>query len=240
MSCLVAIATYNELDNLPQLVESIFEHVPDVHILVVDDNSPDGTGRWCDEYAATDRRLDCLHRSGKLGLGTATIAGLKHAIDRGYRYVITMDADLSHSPGYLGGMLRAMEPAGSTLPVDVVIGSRYVPGGGIEGWPWQRRLMSRGINTFARWWLGLNVRDTSGAFRCYRAATLQEMNIDQVESRGYSVFEELLWRLARHGARMVELPITFVDRHRGQSKITWHEACGSLAHLICLPWESRR
>jgi dolichol-phosphate mannosyltransferase len=233
MSTLIAIATYNERENLPRLIESIRREAPEVHVLVVDDNSPDGTGQWCDDYAASDRRVVCLHRSSKLGLGTATVAGLRYAIDHDYRYVVTMDADLSHPPRYVPQMLRAMDDPESG-PVDVVIGSRYVPGGGIEGWPWRRRLMSRGINAFARWWLGLPVRDTSGAFRCYRTSVLREINLQRVQSRGYSVFEELLWRLKCHGARMIELPITFVDRHHGRSKITWREACSSLTQLVRL------
>lgn len=230
---LISIATYNELDNLPSLIESILQHVPEAHVRIIDDNSPDGTGRWCDEYAAHDARLSCQHRAGKLGLGTATIEGLRHAIDGGYQYVITMDADWSHDPRYLTDLMAGME-SGGPGPVDVMIGSRYTAGGGIEGWPWRRRCMSRAINGFARWWLRLPVQDTSGAFRCYRTATLQKLNLQQIRSQGYSVFEELLWRLQRQGARMSEQPITFVDRHWGESKITLTEAITSVAQLIRL------
>jgi dolichol-phosphate mannosyltransferase len=230
---LIAVATYNEIENLPALVEAIFHQLPDAHILVVDDQSPDGTGAWCDRYAATDPRLQCLHRAGKLGLGSATIAGLRHAVDHGYRYVVTMDADLSHDPRDLPRLLEAME-ADPAAPLDVAIGSRYVPGGGVEGWPLRRRWMSRAINRFARWWLRLPVLDTSGAFRCYRTEALARLDLGRFRSRGYSVFEELLWQLARHGARMAELPITFVDRRHGQSKITLREAVRSLAQIISL------
>ncbi len=232
---LISIATYNELKNLPALVEAIFRQVPTAHVLVVDDNSPDGTGDWCDQYAASDSRLRCLHRPGKQGLGTATVAGLRYGIEHDYRYVLTMDADFSHDPRYLPDMIAGMEahPSG---PVDVMIGSRYCPGGGVEGWPWHRRGMSRAINTFARWWLRLPVRDTSGAYRCYRTSVLSKLDLEQVRSQGYSVFEELLWLLARQGARMAELPITFVDRHQGESKITLHEACRSLGQLLRLRW----
>ena len=129
---LVTVATYNEMENLPELVKQVFETVPEVDLLVIDDNSPDGTGRWCDEKAADEPRLNCLHRAGKLGLGTATIAGMKYAIEHGYRFVLNMDADFSHHPRYLPDFLAGMDPPGDP-PVDVLIGSRYVPGGGIEG-----------------------------------------------------------------------------------------------------------
>jgi dolichol-phosphate mannosyltransferase len=230
---LIAIATYNEIENLPALVDAIFSQLPDAHILVVDDQSPDGTGAWCERYAATDARLRCLHRAGKLGLGSATIAGLRHGIDHGYRYVVTMDADLSHDPRDLPRLVAAME-ADPAAPLDVAIGSRYVAGGGVQGWPLRRRWMSRAINRFARWWLRLPVRDTSGAFRCYRTEALARLDLERLRSQGYSVFEELLWQLARHGARMAELPITFVDRRRGQSKITLREAIRSLAQIVSL------
>jgi dolichol-phosphate mannosyltransferase len=230
---LVAIATYNEIANLPKLIEMILQQVPAAEILVVDDNSPDGTGQWCDQYSQHDARLRCLHRSGKLGLGTATVAGLQYAVDHDYEFVVTMDADFSHDPRYLPQLLAAMEEHASG-PLDVMIGSRYVPGGAVRGWPWRRRCMSRAINAFARGWLNLPVRDASGAFRCYRTATLRQLGLGRIRSRGYAVFEELLWRLARQGARMAELPITFVDRHQGQSKITALEAIKSLAQLIQL------
>jgi dolichol-phosphate mannosyltransferase len=230
---LICIATYNEIENLPRLVERIFALLPDVDLLVIDDNSPDGTGQWCDDFARRGARLRVVHRPGKLGLGTATVAGLRYAVEHDYGRVVTMDADLSHDPRYLPALIAQLEhgPAG---PVDVVIGSRYVPGGAIEGWPWRRRWMSRAINGFARWWLSLPVRDTSGALRCYRTDALRRLNLDRVRSRGYSVFEELLWRLAQQGARFHELPITFVDRDRGRSKITLGEAVRSLQQLVAL------
>ena len=144
---LVTVATYNEMENLPRLVEQIFRYVPQVDLLVIDDNSPDGTGAWCERRRAEEPRIACLHRPGKLGLGTATIAGMKYAIENGYRYVLNMDADFSHQPKYLPALLAGMEPAGAP-PVDVMIGSRYVPGGGVEGWPLKRQLMSRGVNCY--------------------------------------------------------------------------------------------
>ena len=165
---------------------------------MIDDNSPDGTGQWCDRRAAEDPRVHCLHRAGKLGLGTAIIAGMQYAIEHGYRYVLNMDADFSHHPRYLPGLLAGMEPPDGP-PVDVMIGSRYVPGGGVEGWPLRRHLMSRGVNLYARWLLGLKPKDCSGAFRCYRTSLLAKLDFDAIRSRGYSFQEEILWHLKRLG-----------------------------------------
>ncbi|MCI0359333.1 MAG: polyprenol monophosphomannose synthase [Planctomycetaceae bacterium] len=225
---LVTIATYNELENLPGLVEAIFAVAPRAEILVIDDNSPDGTGSWCDRQAKDEPRLACLHRSGKQGLGTATIAGMRYAIEHRYDYVLNMDADFSHHPRYIPALLDAMEQA------DVAIGSRYCPGGGVRDWPFQRRFMSWAVNTYARLMLGLSARDTSGAFRCYRVSLLSKLDFAAIVSRGYSFQEEILWRLARLGARMVETPIVFADRERGQSKINRHEALAALRILFRL------
>jgi dolichol-phosphate mannosyltransferase len=230
---LVAVATYNEIDNLPRLVGPVFEVLPQADVLVVDDNSPDGTGRWCDEFAARDPRLSCLHRPGKQGLGTATLAALRCAIDRDYQYTVTMDADLSHDPRYLPDLLASMNPFGQEA-MDVMIGSRYVAHGGIRGWPWRRRFMSRAINLYARCLLGLRVRDCSSAFRCYRTARLRQLDLDQIRSRGFAVFEELLWHLQRAGARIGELPIVFVDRDRGRSKISTREALSAVRTMTQL------
>lgn len=230
---LVTVATYNEIENLPKLVEDIFQYAPDADLLVIDDNSPDGTGRWCDGRAAADPRVHCLHRPGKLGLGTATIAGMKYAIERGYRYVLNMDADFSHHPKYLPDLLAGMEP-GDGPAVDVMIGSRYIPGGGVEGWPLRRHLMSRGVNLYARSLLGLKPKDCSGAFRCYRVELLRRMDFDRIRSRGYSFQEEVLWRLKRLGARFAETPIVFVDRREGASKINSRESLAALWIILRL------
>ena len=163
---LVTVATYNEIDNLPQLVAAIHEQLPQADILVVDDNSPDGTGDWCDQKALEDQRVHCLHREGKLGLGTATIAAMQYAIEHDYDYMLNMDADFSHHPRYLPAMEEGMEKDGEPA-CDCMIGSRYVPGGGTEGWPLKRRLMSRGVNLYARVLLGIRPKDCSGAFRSY-------------------------------------------------------------------------
>ncbi len=224
---LVVVATYNEIENLPRLVEQILAVASDVDILVIDDNSPDGTGDWCDRHAQQEPRLRCLHRPGKLGLGTATLDGFRAALDQGYEFVLTMDADFSHNPSYLPAIRTCMA---TTIPAnDVVIGSRYVPGGGIDGWPPHRRLMSRLVNTYARLLLGLSVGDCSGAFRCYRCETLRQLDLDQIRSRGYSYLEEILWLLKRRRARFDEVPIVFVDRVLGQTKINWREAVMAVA-----------
>jgi dolichol-phosphate mannosyltransferase len=219
---LVTVATYNEIENLPLLVEAIFAEVPGVDLLVIDDNSPDGTGRWCDEKSAEEPRVRCLHRAGKLGLGTATIAGMRYAIEHGYDQVLNMDADFSHHPRYLPALLAGMEQA------DVMIGSRYVPGGGVKDWPLKRKLMSWGVNTYARLLLGLSPRDCSGAFRCYRVGLLKKLQFDAIRSRGYSFQEEILWLLKRAGARFGETHILFADRERGKSKINGREAIAAL------------
>ena len=230
------IATYNEIENLPRLVDEIFQHAPDVDILVIDDNSPDGTGRWCDEHVSREPRLACLHRAGKLGLGSATLAGFKYAIDRKYDFVVTMDGDLSHQPQHLPALRAGVEPEGADF--DVMIGSRYVPGGGVEGWPLRRRWMSRAINTYARWMLGLRVNDCSGAFRCYRVSVLSSIDFDQFRSQGYSYLEEILWLLHRQQARFGETPITFVNRVLGRTKINTREAV--FAVLLILRLGTRR
>jgi dolichol-phosphate mannosyltransferase len=230
---LVMTATYNEIDNLPRLADEVFAVVPQVDLLVVDDNSPDGTGDWCDERAARDPRVHCLHRTGKLGLGTAIVAGMKYAIEHGYKYVLNMDADFSHHPRYLPAMISGMDPYDAE-PLDVMIGSRYVPGGGTVDWPLRRRLMSRSVNLYARWMLWLRAKDCSGGYRCYRVATLERLDLGSIRSRGYSFQEEILWMLRRAGARIGETPIVFADRERGQSKINGREAASALRIIATL------
>ncbi len=230
---LVTIATYNEIENLPTLVDEIFTSVPQVDMLVIDDGSPDGTGQWCDTRAAAEPRLHCIHRSGKLGLGTAIVAGLKYALEKGYEFVVTMDADFSHHPRYLPDLIDGMNREGQGS-VDVMVGSRYIPGGRIEGWPLKRHFMSRAINVYARTLLRLRTRDCSGGFRCYRTSRLARLDFDKMLSRGYSFQEELLWRLKQLGCRIDETPITFVDRVNGTSKIDMGEATAALRVLATL------
>jgi dolichol-phosphate mannosyltransferase len=223
---LVALATYNEIENLPGLVAEVLDVLPEADILVVDDNSPDGTGRWCDEQARCEPRLRCLHRPSKQGLGTATLAAARFAIDRGYDLFVTMDADWSHDPGYLSELVRATEHA------DVAIGSRYVEGGAIEGWPLHRRMMSRAVNRLSRLLLHLPVHDSSGAFRAYRVARLQQIGLENVEATGYAYLEEILWHLNRVDATFAEVPITFRQRRAGRSKINVREAISKIVTLV--------
>ena len=219
---LVSVATYNELENLPLLVDEIFAAAPQVDILVIDDNSPDGTGDWAEEKSRDDTRVHVLHRAGKLGLGTATIAAMQYAIEHDYDYLLNLDADFSHHPRYIPALLAGMNAA------DVMIGSRYCPGGGVKDWPLKRRLMSRGVNFYARTALGLTPKDCSGAYRCYRVARLRKLDFSRIRSRGYSFQEEILWHLKRADARFAETPILFADRERGQSKINGREALAAL------------
>jgi dolichol-phosphate mannosyltransferase len=229
---LVTLATYNERENLPRLVEAIFAAAPNVDVLVIDDNSPDGTGAWCDEYAKTETRFSCVHRDGKQGLGTAILLGMTTAAQRRYDFVLNMDADFSHPPATIPALIAGMDSP--TRPCDVMIGSRYIRGGKIVGWPLKRHFMSRAINIYARALLRLEARDCSGSFRCYRVATLQKLDTSSVLSLGYSFQEEILWRLARVGAVIREIPITFVERELGVSKINRQEVFRALGILLRL------
>lgn len=230
---LIAVATYNEIENLPKLVDEILASVPHAEILIIDDNSPDGTGKWCDDKAIGEPRLRCIHREGKLGLGSASIRAFRYAVDQQFDLVTTMDADFSHQPRFLPALLAAME-TGHHPHVDVAIGSRYVAGGGIEGWPLFRRVMSRAVNMYARLFLSLPVKDCSGAFRCYRVEVLKRVDFDEIRSQGYSYLEEILWRLRREKATFFEVPIVFVDRQFGSTKINSREAFSALWIIFTL------
>jgi len=229
---LITICTYNERENVAALVPEIRRTIPDADVLVIDDNSPDGTGRLADEMGTTDPRVKTLHRSGKQGLGSATLAGFRYAIDQGYEFLINMDADFSHDPRHLPALLEAMQR------VDVAIGSRYVPGGGVEGWGLGRHFMSQGINWYARLLLGLKTRDNSGAFRCYRVAKLAQIDLEHIRSRGYSFQEEILYRCRRVGCRFEETPIVFRDRRYGTSKINGRESAVALWIIFRLGLEN--
>ncbi|MEM6799486.1 MAG: polyprenol monophosphomannose synthase [Planctomycetota bacterium] len=222
---LVAVATYNEIENLPALVEAIQQALPGADVLVVDDNSPDGTGRWCDERAERDPRLRVIHREGKLGLGSATIAAFNWGLDRGYELIATMDADWSHDPAVLPALVALSESC------DVAIGSRYCPGGEIAGWPASRRVASAVMNRLTRLLLRVPARDASGAFRVYRAEALRRIDLSQITESGYAYLEEILWRLHHAGATIGEAPITFRDRRAGDSKVSSKEIFGKLRML---------
>jgi len=232
---LVAVATYNEIGTLPRLVEDVLHYLPAADVLVIDDNSPDGTGQWCRQKAGEDPRVKCVEREGKLGLGTALAMAMQYAADRRdeYAYLVTMDADFSHPPERLPDLVEAMDRPGDP-PVDVAIGSRYVLGGKIEGWPLARHAMSRAVNFVARRLLGLSPRDCSSGFRCYRTELLAKMDFGAISSHGYSFEEEVLWRLHRLGARFGEVPIRFVNRRHGNSKINPRELITSAAVLLRL------
>jgi dolichol-phosphate mannosyltransferase len=223
---LVALATYNERDNLAPLVREIRDALPRAHILVTDDNSPDGTGKLADELAAADPQIHVQHRKGKLGLGTAILAGMRYAMAQGYDHVISMDADFSHHPRYLPALVAGMQRN------DVMIGSRYVPGGGTVNWPLARLLISSGVNALSRVLMRLPARDTSGGFRCYRVSKLRQTHLDNLLSKGYSFQEEMLYRCRRAGCRIGETPIIFEDRRAGASKADLREAARSLAVIL--------
>lgn len=212
---LVIVPTYNERDNLPLIVERLRAAVPEAHVLVADDASPDGTGAVADELAAADDHVHVLHRPGKQGLGAAYLAGFRWGLDEGYNVLVEMDADGSHQPEQLPELLRAV--AGGA---DLAIGSRYVPGGKVVNWPASRELLSRGANVYTRVMLGLGVRDATAGFRAYRAATLDKLDLSDVESEGYCFQVDLTLRTARQGLRVVEVPITFVERAVGTSKMS--------------------
>lgn len=225
---LASLATYNERDNLARLIQEIQVVVPAAHVLVIDDDSPDGTGRLADDLAAADPRIHVLHRAGKLGLGTAILAGMAFAIEKNYDYFINMDADFSHHPRYLPVLLAEMRKS------DIAIGSRYVPGGGTTGWPFSRKLMSAGVNALVRLLMRIPARDTSGGYRCYRVAKLCHTDLDRLLSHGYSFQEEVLYRCHRAGCRIVEVPIVFENRRAGASKVNPREVARSMGILLWL------
>ncbi|MCC6995661.1 MAG: polyprenol monophosphomannose synthase [Deltaproteobacteria bacterium] len=212
---LIVMPTYNEVDNLPAIIAAVHVELPAAHLLVVDDGSPDGTGALADRMAAADPRVHVLHRSGKLGLGTAYIAGFRHAIRERYDYIFEMDADFSHDPRYLGELLAAAR-AGAGL----AIGSRYVAGGGTRNWGLGRKLLSRGGGLYARTILGIKVKDLTAGYKCFRREVLEALDLDAVRSEGYSFQIELTYRTIKAGFRVVELPIVFEDRRVGQSKMS--------------------
>jgi dolichol-phosphate mannosyltransferase len=219
------LACYNEAGNLRDLVAEIRRHAPHAFVLVIDDNSPDGTGRIADELKATLPDVDVIHRPRKQGLGTAILAAMRYAIDHGFDYYLNLDADFSHPPRYIPDLLAGMDRG-----VDVMIGSRYVPGGGVAGeqFNWKRKFMSAGINAYARLFLGLTNRDNSGSYRCYRVAKLRQVDLDGVISRGYSFLEEVLFLCREAGCTFGETPIIFENRRSGESKINKAEAIKAL------------
>lgn len=213
---LIIIPTYNERDNIEKLLELITQTDPAAHALIVDDNSPDRTYEVVETLIQTryPGKLHLLKRAGKLGLGTAYIAGFKWALARDYDYIFEMDADFSHDPKYLPDFLAAIQTH------DLVLGSRYVPGGSVKNWGWLRRMISQGGSLYARTILGLSLRDLTGGFKCFRREVLAAIDLDHIKSNGYSFQIEMTYRASRKGFRIAETPIVFEDRQVGQSKMS--------------------
>lgn len=209
----VVIPTYNERLNLPLIVQRVRAATPDADVLVVDDNSPDGTGELADSLAAEDEHVHVLHRMVKDGLGAAYIAGFHWSLDRGYDVIVEMDADGSHRPEQLSRLLDALHDA------DLAIGSRWVRGGEVRNWPLSREVLSRGGNTYARLMLGIDLHDATAGYRAFRRTALEKIGLDEVDSRGYCFQIDMALRAVRAGLRVVEVPITFVERELGASKM---------------------
>jgi len=225
---LVIVPTYNEIENLQNMYDRIVKAHGGVDILIVDDGSPDGTGKLADRLVKKDRRVHVLHRAGKLGLGTAVIAGFHFALDHGYKLITTIDADLSHDPAYIPQMLSLMGE------YDMVIGSRYVHDGGMVNWSIKRLLISLFANSMLKMILGINQADCSGGFKCYRAELIKKIGIDRVISPGYVFYVEILYRALKAGARVKEIPIIFVNRGKGKSKLGMGEVVGYAKNIFKL------
>ncbi|NUP74814.1 MAG: polyprenol monophosphomannose synthase [Sinomonas sp.] len=215
MRILTIIPTYNELESLPKTLGRLRLAVPDSDVLVADDNSPDGTGELADQIAAEDPQVHVMHRKGKEGLGAAYIAGFRWALERGYDVIVEMDADGSHQPEQLPRLLEAVGQG-----ADLVIGSRWVHGGSVVNWPFYRQLISRTGSTYSRIMLGLKVKDMTAGYRAFRRETLEKLDLDAVESVGYGFQVDLAWRVAKLGLSVVEVPVTFVERELGSSKMS--------------------
>ncbi|MGP3950679.1 polyprenol monophosphomannose synthase [Streptomyces sp. 7N604] len=213
-SVLVIIPTYNEAENIKPIVGRVRTAVPEAHVLVADDNSPDGTGKLADELAAEDGQVHVLHRRGKEGLGAAYLAGFRWGIQHGYGVLVEMDADGSHQPEELPRLLTALKGA------DLVLGSRWVPGGRVVNWPKSREFISRGGSLYSRLLLDVPIRDVTGGFRAFRKETLEGLGMDAVASQGYCFQVDLAWRAVKAGFHIVEVPITFIDREFGDSKMS--------------------
>jgi dolichol-phosphate mannosyltransferase len=211
---LVIIPTYNESENIARIINRTRKAVPDAHILIADDNSPDGTGKLADDIASADDHVHVMHRLGKEGLGAAYLAGFEWGINEGYEVLVEMDADGSHQPEQLPELLNALADA------DLVLGSRWVQGGEVLNWPKSREVLSRGGNLWTRIMLGIPLRDATGGFRAFRRKTLLELGLDNVASAGYCFQVDLAWRALKAGFRVVEVPITFIEREYGDSKMS--------------------
>jgi dolichol-phosphate mannosyltransferase len=223
MKPVVIVPTYNERDNIDILLDDLLSLPVNLSVINVDDNSPDGTGEASDAWAARyPDRVQVVHRAGKLGLGTAYLAGFKHAFESDFDRIMTMDADFSHHPRYIPAMIDLSRER------DLVIGSRYVPGGGTLHCTWKRKMLSQGANTFAKVMLGLRAKDCTAGFRCYRREVLQAIDLDSIRSNGYSFLIEMIFYVQRRNFSIGEVPIIFEDRRRGASKISRNEVIRAL------------
>lgn len=211
---LIIIPTYNEKENIGEIIPVILEKDPSIEVLIVDDNSPDGTGKIADEMAKENSRIKVLHREKKAGLGTAYKTGFKYALENGYDHIFEMDADFSHDPKYIPLFLEAIKKA------DLVLGSRYISGVNVINWPMSRLLLSYYANVYTRWVTGLPVRDATGGFKCFRREVLEGIDLDRVQSEGYSFQIEMSFRAWKRGFKIKEVPIVFEDRRVGQSKMS--------------------
>jgi dolichol-phosphate mannosyltransferase len=227
----VVVPTYNEIQNIDALLEALLALPIGVNVLVVDDGSPDGTGARVDDWSRREPRIRAIHRPRKMGLGTAYIAGFTRALTEGFEAMIEMDADFSHRPDYVPALVRKAED------FDLVIGSRYIVGGGTSGWGLHRRLLSEGANVFARGMLGLEVRDCTAGFRCYRADALRKIDFATVLAEGYSFQVEMLYRILKSGGRVHEIPIIFEERRHGRSKISRTEVFRAIGTVLRLSRE---
>jgi dolichol-phosphate mannosyltransferase len=213
---LVIIPTYNEKENIRSVVELVLSQAPNLDVLVVDDNSPDGTAAIVSDMGKADPRVNLMSRAGKLGLGTAYIAGFKWGLSKGYNYLIEMDADFSHDPREIPNMLKAIQQA------DLILGSRYIDGVRVVNWPMSRLLLSKGASYYVRIITGLPVHDPTGGFKCFRRRVLEAIELDTVRSNGYAFQIEMSYKAWMKGFRVREIPITFADRYAGQSKMSGH------------------
>ncbi|MDK1358822.1 polyprenol monophosphomannose synthase [Arthrobacter sp. zg-Y1219] len=226
MRVLTIIPTYNEIESLPKTLQRLRAAVPDSDVLIADDNSPDGTGAYADGIAAVDPQVHVLHRRGKEGLGAAYIAGFRWGLARDYDILVEMDADGSHKPEQLPLLLAAAE-AGA----DLVIGSRWVPGGSVVNWPLHRKILSRGGSTYSRLMLGIGVRDITAGYRAFQRTTLEKLDLSAVESVGYGFQVDMTFRVARLGLSIKEVPITFVEREFGASKMSGNIVFEAMANV---------
>jgi dolichol-phosphate mannosyltransferase len=227
----VILPTYDEAENLERIANAVLEQLPaSGRVLVVDDNSPDGTGEIADRLAASNDSVSVLHRERKEGLGPAYLAGFRVALDGGAERIVEMDADFSHDPAYLPKLIGAADEA------DLVIGSRYVAGGGVTDWGPMRRFISRGGSAYARWALGLPIRDLTGGFKCFRREVLESINLDTIEARGYAFQVETTYRAIKAGFRVVEIPIVFRDRTDGTSKMSKSIVAEAMWRVPAMRW----